>query len=44
MAPTGIGYQSVDREHFTKRGLRRHAGMASLWAEEAFVIEASEPG
>jgi hypothetical protein len=44
MAPTGIGHQSIDREYFTRRGPRRHAGVASLWAEEAFVIEASEPG
>ena len=32
MTPGGIDYQSVDREYFTRRGLRRHAGVASLWA------------
>jgi len=32
MAPTGIGYRPVDKDYFSRRGLRRYAGVASLWA------------
>ncbi|WP_242671249.1 hypothetical protein [Hylemonella gracilis] len=28
----GVTYQSVDSSYFEKRGLRRYAGVASLWA------------
>lgn len=29
---SGVTYQSVDSSYFEKRGLRRYAGVASLWA------------
>jgi ethanolamine permease len=32
MAPDGTVYQPVDHDYFAKRGLRRYAGAASLWA------------
>ena len=32
MTPTGIGYRPVDQDYFDQRGLRRYAGVASLWA------------
>jgi ethanolamine permease len=32
VASGGIGYRPVDQDYFTKRGLRRYAGVASLWA------------
>jgi ethanolamine permease len=28
----GVSYERVDQEYFTKRGLRRHARVGSLWA------------
>jgi hypothetical protein len=28
----GVVYQKVGSEYFAKRGLRRHAGVFSLWA------------
>ncbi|RXF68545.1 amino acid permease [Hansschlegelia zhihuaiae] len=28
----GVGYQTVDADYFSKRGLARYAGVASLWA------------
>jgi ethanolamine permease len=31
-APAGITYSKVDSTYFEKRGLRRYAGVASLWA------------
>ena len=31
-APAGVSYQRVDAAYFEKRGLRRYAGVASLWA------------
>ena len=31
-APAGVTYQRVDAAYFEKRGLRRYAGVASLWA------------
>ena len=30
--PSGVKYASVDKSYFEKRGLRRHAGVWSLWA------------
>ncbi|MBI3196596.1 MAG: amino acid permease [Rhodospirillales bacterium] len=32
MSETGTGYRSVDKDYFDRRGLRRYAGVASLWA------------
>ena len=32
MARHGTVYQPVDHDYFAKRGLRRYAGVASLWA------------
>ncbi|WP_020180378.1 amino acid permease [Methylopila sp. M107] len=29
---TGVAYQTVDADYFTKRGLNKYAGVASLWA------------
>jgi ethanolamine permease len=31
-APSGVSYETVDKAYFDKRGLRRYAGVASLWA------------
>jgi ethanolamine permease len=30
--PSGVTYEKVDESYFQKRGLRRHAGLFSLWA------------
>ena len=32
MSQTGTGYRPVDKDYFDRRGLRRYAGVASLWA------------
>src|SRR6187200_1798409 len=32
MSETATGYRPVDSDYFHKRGLRRYAGVASLWA------------
>ncbi|MDP1839910.1 MAG: amino acid permease [Reyranella sp.] len=32
MSQTGTGYRPVDNNYFERRGLRRYAGVASLWA------------
>ena len=32
MSETGTGYRPVDKDYFDRRGLRRYAGVASLWA------------
>lgn len=32
MSQTGTGYRPVDKDYFERRGLRRYAGVASLWA------------
>ncbi len=32
MSQTGTGYRPVDKDYFGRRGLRRYAGVASLWA------------
>jgi ethanolamine permease len=32
MSETGTGYRPVDKDYFHRRGLRRYAGVASLWA------------
>ncbi len=32
MRQTGTGYRPVDEDYFARRGLRRYAGVASLWA------------
>jgi ethanolamine permease len=31
-APSGVSYTKVDQQYFDKRGLRRYAGVWSLWA------------
>jgi len=30
--PVGVAYQQVDADYFSKRGLNKYAGVASLWA------------
>lgn len=30
--PSGVAYQQVDADYFSKRGLNKYAGVASLWA------------
>ncbi|MGQ0582658.1 MAG: amino acid permease [Reyranella sp.] len=32
MSQIGTGYRPVDKDYFDRRGLRRYAGVASLWA------------
>lgn len=32
MSQSGAGYRPVDKDYFERRGLRRYAGVASLWA------------
>jgi ethanolamine permease len=32
VSQTGTGYRPVDKDYFDRRGLRRYAGVASLWA------------
>src|SRR3954468_8620836 len=32
MSQTNTGYRPVDKDYFDRRGLRRYAGVASLWA------------
>lgn len=40
MSQTDTGYRPADKAYFDRRGLRRYAGIASLWApEEAFALQ-----
>ena len=32
MSQSGTGYRPVDKDYFERRGLRRYAGIGSLWA------------